>query len=269
METTWILERRSRSALWSRRTAVFSAVLFVMGALVHRSALIDTISLFWILGTVGLLATLGLGLSLAGLWRIWREGGVGSRDALVGGLVAVAVLTPFAVDGYRFFAYPPLYDIATDPVDPPRFAFLQASRTPQMNEIGPIGDEAAATQQERYPEITGRRYDLGADRIVAIVRQLMGGRGWAVIHAPDAARDEPIASEITLEAVAYSPLLAIPGDVAVRILDEQGTTYVDMRSASRFGLHDFGENARRIASFLSDLDTETSLQAGVAVGPSE
>lgn len=138
-----------------------------------------------------------------------------------------------------------------------------------MNDLGPIGAEAAAVQQERYPEITGRRYDLGADRVLGIVRHLMAARGWAVLHSPDAARDEPIASDVTLEAVAYSLIVAIPGDVAVRILDEQGSTYVDMRSASRFGLHDFGENARRIASFLADLDAEAALQAGVTVGPSE
>jgi hypothetical protein len=212
---------------------------------------------------------LSLGLSITGLSRIWREGGGGTRDAIIGGLIALVVLMPFALAGYRFFAYPLLSDVSTDLADPPRFASLQASRTPQMNEIGAIDEEAAAVQLERYPEITGRRYDLGADRILAIVRHLMAVRGWTVFHSPDVARDEPIAGDVTLEAIAYSLILAIPCDVAVRIVDEQGSSYVDMRSASRFGLHDFGENARRIASFLSDLDAEASLQAGVTVGPSE
>jgi uncharacterized protein (DUF1499 family) len=82
--------------------------------------------------------------------------------------------------------------------------------------------------------------------------------------------DEPVAAETTIEAVAYSLLLAIPSDVAIRIVDEQGSTYVDMRSASRYGLHDFGENARRIGAFLAELDAEASLQAGVTIeAPSE
>jgi uncharacterized protein (DUF1499 family) len=82
---------------------------------------------------------------------------------------------------------------------------------------------------------------------------------------PDVARDEPVAGDTTFEAVAYSVLLAIPYDVVIRIVDEQESTYVDMRSASRYGLHDFGENARRIATFLAALDAEASVQAGVTV----
>lgn len=265
-----ILERRSRSAWWSRRIAVFSAVLFLMAALAHRYGLIDTVSLFWIVGLVGALALLGLALALAGLSRIWRDGGLGAGDGLLGAAAALLVLMPFLVSGYRFFAYPLLNDISTDLVDPPRFVFLQGMRTPQMNAIGPIGEEAAAIQQERYPGITGRRYDLAADRVLAIVRQLAAARSWAVVFSPEIVRDEPVAVDTTLEAVAYSLLLAVPYDVAVRIIDEQGSTYVDMRSASRYGLHDFGENARRIAAFLSDLDAEASLQAGVRVEePSE
>lgn len=236
-----------------------------MAGLAHRYGMTDTVSLFWIVGAVGLLALLALALALAGLSRIWRDGGIGARDGLVGAGVALLVLVPFAVAGYRFFAYPPLNDISTDLVDPPRFAFLQGMRTPQMNAIGPIGDEAAAVQQQSYPEITGRRYDLPADRVLAIVRQLAAARSWSVVFSPDTEGDGSAAADTTLEAVAYSPLLAIPSDVAIRIVEEQGSTYVDMRSASRYGLHDFGENARTIAAFLADLDAEASLQAGVTV----
>lgn len=267
---TLILERRSRSARWSRRIAVFSAVLLVMAGLAHRYGMADTISLFWIVGAVGVLALLGLALALAGLSKVWRDGGIGARDGFVGAGVALLVLMPFLVAGYRFFAFPPLNDISTDLVDPPRFAFLQGMRTPPMNEIGPIGEEAAVAQQQSYPEITGRRYDLPADRVLAIVRQLAAARSWSVVFAPDAVGDEPVAAETTIEAVAYSLLLAIPSDVAIRIVDEQGSTYVDMRSASRYGLHDFGENARRIGAFLAELDAEASLQAGVTIeAPSE
>ncbi len=265
-----ILERRSRSAWWSRRVAVFSAVLLAMAGLTHRYGMIDTVSLFWIVGAAGVLALLGLTLAMAGLSQIWREGWTGARDGLLGAGVALVVLMPFLIAGYRFFAYPALVDISTDLVDPPRFAFLQGMRMPQMNEIGPIGEEAAAVQQHNYPEITGRRYDLAAERTLAIVRQLAAARSWSVVFSSDAVGDEPIAADTTIEAVVYSLLLAIPSDVAIRIVDEQGSTYVDMRSASRYGLHDFGENARTIEAFLSDLDAEASLQVGVTVDePSE
>jgi len=267
---TLVLERRSRSAWWSRRVAVFSAVLFAMAALTHRNGLIDTVSLFWLVGAVGVMAALAMFLATVGLSRIWRDGGGGARDGLVGAAVALLVLTPFGVAGYRFFAYPLLIDVSTDLEDPPNFVLLRGMRTPQMNEMGPIGEEAAVVQQESYPEITGRRYELPAERVVAIVRQLAAMRSWTVLAAPAAERDEPVADDTTIEAVAYSGLLAIPYDVVIRIVDEQESTYVDMRSASRYGLHDFGENARRIADFLASLDVEVSLQAGVTVEePSE
>lgn len=260
-----ILERRSRSAWWSRRIAVFSAVLFCMAALGHRYGLVDTIPFFWTLGVIASLALLALCLAAVGLSRIWQEGGRGARDGIFGALVALLVLAPFIVSGYRFFAYPALHDISTDFVDPPRFAFLPVSRTAQMNVLGDmLAPEAAVIQQQRYPEVTGRRYELIADRVLATVRQLATGRGWALVASLERAPEEPFGA-VTIEAVARSLLLAFPHDVAIRIVDEDGSTYVDMRSASRYGLHDFGENARLIDAFLRDLDREVSLQAGVTV----
>ena len=37
-----------------------------------------------------------------------------------------------------------------------------------------------------------------------------------------------------------------------------------MRSASRYGRHDLGDNAARIAGFLTELDQEIADQAGTA-----
>ena len=61
-------------------------------------------------------------------------------------------------------------------------------------------------------------------------------------------------------AVALTPILHFATDVSVRITDEGTTTYVDMRSAARFGYHDLGDNARRIADFLLALDAAVTAQ---------
>jgi len=37
-----------------------------------------------------------------------------------------------------------------------------------------------------------------------------------------------------------------------------------MRSASRYGRHDLGDNAERITAFLAELDQEIAAQAGTA-----
>ena len=64
--------------------------------------------------------------------------------------------------------------------------------------------------------------------------------------------------------------MGFPADVAIRLIDEDTSTYVDMRSTSRYGPHDFGDNAARIASFLAELDIEIAyLTVVTPVEPAE
>ncbi len=65
-----------------------------------------------------------------------------------------------------------------------------------------------------------------------------------------------------LEAVATSLIMRFPDDVVVRIVDEDGGALVDMRSSSRWGVHDLGGNAARIAKFMRDLDAALAGVAG-------
>ena len=51
-------------------------------------------------------------------------------------------------------------------------------------------------------------------------------------------------------------------DVAVRLTDEDASTFVDMRSASHYAQHDLGDNADRISRFLADLDAMMQAGAG-------
>jgi uncharacterized protein (DUF1499 family) len=73
--------------------------------------------------------------------------------------------------------------------------------------------------------------------------------GWKIINADD--RD----GRITVEARGRR--LGFVDDVSVRIwLDRNAQTHADMRSASRHGILDFGNNARRIESFFVALDAQ-------------
>ena len=55
---------------------------------------------------------------------------------------------------------------------------------------------------------------------------------------------------------ARTLVLGIPQDVLIRLSEEEQTTFVDMRAATRDGEHDFGINADLIRSFLRDLDLQ-------------
>jgi hypothetical protein len=59
----------------------------------------------------------------------------------------------------------------------------------------------------------------------------------------------------TVEVMAATPIFHFLDDVVIRLkTNDDGSTQVDMRSASRYGAHDLGENARRIKGFYAKLD---------------
>src|SRR5436305_587077 len=57
-----------------------------------------------------------------------------------------------------------------------------------------------------------------------------------------------------IEAGARTPIMGFREDIAVRIRRDDDGAKIDVRSASRFGRHDFGSNAARIRSLLEDID---------------
>jgi uncharacterized protein (DUF1499 family) len=250
--------KTSGVALWSRRTALFSLVLFVVSGLGHRRKFIDTFDFLWILLLVAALAIVALLLAAASFRRVWSRGDRGGGALVVAVLVSFLVLAPFAVTGIRFFLYPPLSDISTDLVSPPVLAVAAKTRHGNMNPVRPIGHEAADRQIAAYPEITGRRYNASPEDVLSAVDHVIAGRGWKIVSHPALIDGE---REYTLEAVAKTFLLGFPSDVAIRLTDEGESTYIDMRSASRYGHGDFGDNAGRISKFLDALDTEMAGQA--------
>jgi uncharacterized protein (DUF1499 family) len=64
--------------------------------------------------------------------------------------------------------------------------------------------------------------------------------------------------------VARSFVVGLPADVAIRVSNDGDTVVVDMRSTSRYGRYDLGDNASRIVGFLAELDQEVAGQVGAA-----
>lgn len=249
--------RISRTAVWSRRLAWFSLVLFALAGLGHRRGMVETVGFLNVLGLVGVLAALAGILAVAGFVRAWTRGERGLKDAMVGALISAIVLAPFAVSAVNLFTHPWLNDISTDLVDPPSFFIAAGLRTPGMNRIRNISKADASKQLAAYPEVTGRRYGAAPDRVLRAVDAVIARDGWKITAKPLYLEGQ---REYTLEAVATTRLLAFRSDVAIRLTDEGETTYVDMRSASRYGRSDLGDNAARIDKFLNQLDDEMSAQ---------
>ena len=60
--------------------------------------------------------------------------------------------------------------------------------------------------------------------------------------------------EGVIEAVARTPIMGFRDDVVIRVSPLAQGARVDLRSASRYGLHDFGANAARVRALLEDID---------------
>ena len=61
--------------------------------------------------------------------------------------------------------------------------------------------------------------------------------------------------DMYVEFLERTLIFGFGNDVVVRIVSEDQTTLVDVRSSSRWGRHDFGYNAKLIDGFLQQLDT--------------
>ncbi|MEP9385700.1 DUF1499 domain-containing protein [Mesorhizobium sp. KR9-304] len=262
------LERRvSNATVWSRRLAVFAAVLFLTAGTGHRIGFLSTPDFIPVLGVVAAVALLALLFAVRALFLFWHYGGKGGGSLLFAILVALLVLTPFGITAYRGVTLPILNDVSTDTDDPPELSIAAERRTPDMNRVEPFTPERRKLQQDSYPAATGRRYEAPMTQVAEVVQDVLDNRGWLIVSSTEL---PPDATEITIEAQASSFLLGFPADIAIRLIDEDTSTYVDMRSVSRYGRHDFGDNAARIASFLAELDIEIAYLTVIApVEPAE
>jgi hypothetical protein len=257
----------SLAAARARAIAVFSAIVFLTAALGHRYGFLATPDFIPVLGVVAGLALLSLLFAARALFQLWTFGGEGGGNVVAGVLIALLVLSPFAVSLYRALTLPALNDISTDTDDPPILAAAAKMRTAGMNSIEPFTPERRKLQLDSYPGATGRRYGAPIGQVAEEVAGVLDDRGWTVVARPDVGSD---ATEITFEAVAKTFLLGFPSDVAIRLIDEGTSTYVDMRSASRYGEYDLGDNDARIEAFLADLDVEIAyLTVVIPVEPVE
>jgi hypothetical protein len=245
----------------ARGVAFFAAVLFVLSTLAHRFAVIGTPEFLWVLVIIAALAIVSLLLAGLALRRAWVEDDAGAGVAFAGLLLAVIVLAPFALGLYGATTNPHLSDVATDGIDPPSLTQARAERTGAMNPLMQISPEQAAQIRTAYPELVARIYDLPMADMVQAVLRVAEVRGFETLGRQTTGP----AGETTLEFTGYSLLAGFASDVAIRLRPDGLRTRVDMRSASRYGTHDQGENARRIVGFLDALDYEVGVLQGVIV----
>ena len=153
--------------------------------------------------------------------------------------------------GLQYRKLPPIHDITTDPIDPPRFEALARLRAGDgANTAVYAGLYSAEQQRLAYPEIETVELEVPVQRAYEVTLQLVTKRKWLVIdeRAPQPRRPGRI------EAVARTPIMGFREDVTIRIAPDGEGSRVDIRSSSRYFESDLGSNASRVTKLIEDIN---------------
>jgi uncharacterized protein (DUF1499 family) len=243
----------SALATWARRIAVFALVAVTVSVLVVRFGFLEyRPALMTFLGALAL-AGLAILTACAGFAAIWVSGARGLGRITAALAISLAILAYPAYLGWQYHKLPKIYDITTDPIDPPSFDVLVRLRgSDGANPAVYAGLYSAEQQRRAYPDIETLMLETTPQRAYDAALKLVGKRKWLVV---DARPPQAGAREGHIEAVARTPLLGLREDIAIRVLADADGARFDMRSSSRYFDSDLGSNAARILKFADDLTT--------------
>ena len=260
-------QETSSLAIWSRRIAFFSLAATFIAIIIVRSGALDivpalsTLAGALVLACVAILLAVGAGIS------IWRNGSAGGRQATTGLLIGLALIAYPLYLGVKARNLPSIYDITTDPIDPPQFDAIARLRPRDANPVTYAGLYTAEQQHNAYADIEPDDTNSSAQEAYDAAMKVIIKRKWRVVDARPPQAPPPVptprnvaiqaspARDGIIEAVARTPILGFRDDVVVRIRSTADGARIDVRSASRYGRHDLGSNAARVRNLIDDIDT--------------
>jgi hypothetical protein len=251
-------EPTSRLAIWARRIAGFAFVATFLAIIVVRSGMLEIKPALATFGGAVAIAIVALLVALAAFGVIWMEGLAGMGAALSAIAISFLILAYPIYLGTKAHQLPWIYDITTDPIDPPRYEALARARPRDANPATYSGLYTAEQQRLAYPDIgplgtnaTPQAAYRAALTVMNKHKDSFLAPYWRVIEAR-----EPIPGrrDGRIEAVAYSSVMGFRDDVVVRVRAEPDGARIDARSSSRYGSFDFGTNAERVRKLMNDIE---------------
>jgi uncharacterized protein (DUF1499 family) len=113
----------------------------------------------------------------------------------------------------------------------------------------PILNDVETGRTPRYPDLRPRSYQAGPAEVARAARAALEGLPrFRVTGSGSGPRGQEI------QAVATTRVFRFQDDVTVRVTREGGRTRLSVRSRSRVGKWDLGQNARNVRAVLSALD---------------
>lgn len=187
-----------------------------------------------------------IGGILAGIGYFRKENRF-QNEKIAAAMAMLLALVALVNIGYWFLqvqqGYPPIHDISTDTLNPPEFDAIVPLRADAPNPPEYIREDGvAAAQKAFYSDIetlmVPLEYDAAYDRALAIARDMP----WQIVGENKA--------EGRIEAYHKLPWYGFIDDVVIRVDTAETGSKVDVRSKSRIGRGDLGENANRIREYL-------------------
>ena len=225
--------------------ALVSAAAMIFSGLGYRLDLYHFRTGFAILGWAFWFALAGAILSVAGL----AVAGGRPRRTLVAALAGTAIGLAAAYVPWSFKqtagSLPYIHDISTDTDNPPEFVAAAKLRKPDDHPVTYDGKEVADLQHKAYADLAPLTTSAPKEKVFAAATAAFASMGMHVVDVD--------MGQGRIEANQTSLLYGFTDDMVVRVASGTDATKVDVRSKSRVGRSDLGQNAKRIRIFLRKL----------------
>ncbi len=247
--TAILLQRESKQASWSRRIAIFAAQVAVIGMILHRFDFLGAKVVTNLLGVSAFGGLLALILAAIALVRIWRQGLLGGGHAVAGVIIGLLLLAGPLWYLPGLLTLPKINDISTDLLSPPKFVAIAGLRDKDANPVQYPGITVSERQVEAYPDIRPMVLERSAEETFDLVHEAVIRPDWQIVTN----RKPGGNGQGLIEAVSRTLVMGFADDIVIRVSAGIGEARIDVRSASRYGEHDFGANAKRIRRLFTEV----------------
>ena len=173
---------------------------------------------------------------------IWRTGIGGKLSGTVALLVSLLLIAWPVSYLLAYYGQAKLNDVSTDIRVPPKFVTIGGVRRAGANPVAFQKERAERVQAASYPDIRSINVDRSSEEVFELALTVLNRFGVHVIaeRAPDMASGAPG----WIEGVDRTLVMGFYDDVVVRIAGDRRRARFDVRSASRYGQHDFWTQCR-------------------------
>jgi uncharacterized protein (DUF1499 family) len=253
------LQKTVHEGLWARRMALFFVQLLILTVLLHRfGSLATPAALNLLTVSIGGLV-LAIIVALVGIVRIWFGGQIGAGAAFAAIAIALIGLALPLYYLSQIFLLPRLNDVETTPRQPMQFSQLAAQRPADANRIVEPDLAAAELQEKAYPDLRPMELERSATETFDIVHEAVKRIGWTIVL-----NEPPGEQPGRIEATDRTMIMGYTDDALIRVTGDDTRAFIDVRSVSRYGMHDLGANADRIRALFAEV--KAALEKGEKTG---